>query len=75
MAGRMRLSISFHDTSLTVADVVERRWWHRPRRYTAALYAGLSWIRDDTNELVDPEVAYDLEAARRTGLDIARKRL
>lgn len=68
----MRLTISFTDTSLSVATVTERRWWWPTIRYTAALYAGHAWIDDSTNNYVSDYVAEALEAARRTALDIAR---
>ncbi len=69
----MRLNIRFIQRDLTVADVPELRWWRSPVRYTAALYGGCEWIRDDTNDRVGGEVAVDLEAARLTMLDIRRR--
>jgi len=69
----MRLNIRFTQRDLTVADVTELRWWRAPVRYTAALYAGREWIRDDTNDYVNESVAIDLEAARMTMLDIRRQ--
>ena len=71
----MKLSIRFLQRDLTVADVIELRWWRNPVRYTAALYGGCEWIRDDTNDRVSESVAVDLEAARRTWLEIRRRPL
>lgn len=69
----MRLSISFTDTSLSVARVTEHRWYWPTISYTVALYAGLEWVRDDTNNYPSERVIETLEAARYTARDIARR--
>lgn len=69
----VKIEIRFRDTSLSVADIVERRWWRSAKRYTVALYAehaGGLWINDETNDRLDDEVVLELEAARATALGI-----
>ncbi len=64
----MKLSIVWKDTSLSVAEVTEWRWWRPAVWYTVALYAERDWIRDDTNDYVGDRVSYELEMAKRRAL-------